>query len=64
MWAVLKRGYKGVYHHWNPKNTHRYLHEFLFRLNNTNPHKVTLDDLRAVIRNAIGKRLTYKELVQ
>ncbi|MCY4091395.1 MAG: IS1595 family transposase [Caldilineaceae bacterium] len=64
VWAVLKRGYKGVYHHWHPKNTHRYLHEFLFRLNNTNPHKVTLDDLRAVVRNAIGKRLTYKELIQ
>lgn len=62
VWAVIKRGYKGVYHYWNPKNTHRYLHEFLFRLNNTNQHKVTLDDLRAVIRNAIGKRLTYKEL--
>lgn len=64
VWAVVKRGYKGVYHHWHPKNTRRYLHEFLFRLNYTNPHKVTLDDLRAVIRNAIGKRLTYKELVQ
>ena len=64
LWALLKRGYKGVYHHWNPKNTHRYVQEFVFRLNNVHPRKVTFEDLRAVIKLAIGKRLTYKELVQ
>lgn len=64
LWALLKRGYKGVYHHWKPKNTHRYVQEFVFRLNNVHPRKVTFEDLRAVIKLAIGKRLTYKELVQ
>lgn len=64
LWALLKRGYKGVYHHWKPKNTYRYAQEFVYRLNNVHPRRVTTDDLRAVVKHAIGKRLTYKELVQ
>ncbi|MYC22013.1 MAG: IS1595 family transposase [Caldilineaceae bacterium SB0662_bin_25] len=32
VWAVLKRGHKGIYHHWSPKHSHRYANEFAFRL--------------------------------
>ena len=56
VWAVVKRGYKGVYHHWDPKNTRRYLYEFTFRLNERGS---TMEALRAIVRGAIGKRLMY-----
>ena len=31
VWAVLKRGYNGVYHHWSFKHMARYVDEFTFR---------------------------------
>ena len=64
VWAVLKRGYKGVYHHWNPKNAHRYVNKFVLRMNEGNVHNPTMVRLRHIIRNAVGKRLTYKELTR
>ncbi len=36
VWAVLKRGYNGVYHNWGKKHAHRYVDEFSFRLNDGN----------------------------
>jgi len=33
VWAVLKRGFGGIYHHWRPYYTHLYLAEFEARLN-------------------------------
>ena len=33
VWAVLKRGYIGTYHHWSDKHNQRYVNEFMFRLN-------------------------------
>ncbi len=33
VWAVLKRGFKGTYHHWSKKHMRRYVNEFVFRLN-------------------------------
>jgi transposase-like protein len=33
VWAVLKRGLHGVYHHASPKHLQRYVDEFTFRLN-------------------------------
>ena len=33
VWAVLKRGYNGVYHGWSKKHTQAYVDEFTFRLN-------------------------------
>lgn len=64
VWAVLKRGYKGVYHHWNPKHSHRYVSEFVFRLNAGNGRVPIMETIRSVVRNAVGKRLTYKELTR
>ena len=36
VWAVLKRGYNGVYHQWSAKHMARYVNEFTFRLNEGN----------------------------
>ena len=38
VWAVLKRGYNGVYHHWS--HMRRYVNEFVFRLRG---HGTSLD---------------------
>ena len=62
VWAVMKRGYKGVYHHWSPKHTRRYINEFVFRLNEGNVRIPTMKRLYSILDHAIGKRLTYKEL--
>ena len=62
VWAVLKRGYNGVYHHWSKKHMRRYVNEFVFRLNEGNVRNHTMVRLVHIIDNAVGKRLTYKEL--
>ena len=59
VWAVLKRGYNGVYYQWSNKHMRRYVNEFVFRLNEgivKNHTMVRLDD---IVRNAVGKGLTY-----
>ena len=63
VWAVLKRGYNGVYHQWSKKHTARYIDEFVFRLNEGNVTLHTMKRINSLIRSAVGKRLTYKELV-
>lgn len=63
VWAVLKRGLNGVYHHASPKHLGRYVNEFTFRLNEGNVKVHTLDRLDSFIRATIGKRITYKDLI-
>ncbi len=63
VWAVIKRGYMGVYHHWSKKHMTRYINEFVFRLNEGSVYNSTMDRLDALVRNAIGKRITYEELI-
>ncbi len=63
VWAVLKRGYNGVYHNWSVKHMHRYINEFTFRLNEGNVEIDTLDRMASLSKNIGGKRLTYRELV-
>ena len=62
VWAVLKRGFNGVYHNWSVKHTARYVNEFSFRLNEGNVRRDTIDRLESLIRAANGKRLTYAAL--
>lgn len=62
VWAVLKRGLHGVYHHASRKHLHRYVDEFTFRLNAGNVARHTLDRLDSFVDGVVGRRITYKEL--
>ena len=64
VWAVLKRGYNGVYHHWSKKHMQRYINEFVFRFNEGNDRYHTLDRLDMIIDNGFGKRMTYQTLTE
>ena len=63
VWAVLKRGFNGVYHTMSFKHLDRYLNEFTFRLNDGNVKAHTMDRLDAMAKGMFGKRVTYKELI-
>ncbi len=63
VWAVLKRGLHGVYHHASDKHLHRYVDEFTFRLNEGNVRRHTLQRLDSFVTGVAGKRLTYKDLI-
>ena len=60
-WALLKRGYYGTFHHFSRKHLHRYTDEFSSR------HNIgldTVDFLYVVFSGAVGKRLTYRDLIR
>ena len=63
VWAVLKRGLHGVYHHASPKHLGRYVNEFTFRLNDGNVRRHTLSRLDSFITATVGRRITYKQLI-
>jgi transposase-like protein len=62
VWAVLKRGIIGVYHHVTKKHLARYVDEFAFRLNEGNVKRHTWERLDSMIAATVGKRLTYARL--
>jgi transposase-like protein len=62
VWAVLKRGLTGVYHHASVKHLGRYVDEFAFRLNEGNVTRHTMERLASFVDAVAGKRITYKEL--
>ncbi len=64
VWAVLKRGFYGTYHNWSKKHCHRYINEFVFRLNDGNCRIDTINRVCSLIANITGKRLTYENLTQ
>ena len=64
VFAVLRRGLHGVYHHASPKHLARYVDEFTFRLNEGNVKRHTWDRLDSFVSAVAGKRLTYKRLTQ
>ena len=59
-WAIVKRGYRGVYHHISPKHLQRYVNEFAGRFNLR--HLDTLAKMETLFRGTIGKRLKRKDL--
>ena len=60
-WATLKRAYKGIYHQMGNKHLPRYLKEFVSRHNNRSLD--TIDQMGAIARKMVGKRLTYEDLI-
>jgi len=64
VFAVMKRGVIGVYHHTSRKHLGRYVNEFAFRLNEGNVKNHTLARLDSLVDAMAGKRLTYAELIQ
>jgi transposase-like protein len=64
VWAVLKRGFYGVYHSFSEKHLPRYIDEFVFRLNEGNCAIDTIDRLESLVRGTVDKRLTYKMLTK
>ncbi len=62
VFAVLKRGLHGVYHHASKKHLGRYVDEFTWRLNDGNVKRHSLDRLHSFVGAIAGKRITYKRL--
>jgi len=63
VWAVLKRGIHGIYHHASAKHLHRYVDEFAWRLNEGNVIIHTLRRLDAFVDATAGRRITYREVI-
>jgi transposase-like protein len=64
VWAVMKRGLHGVYHHASDKHLGRYVDEFTFRLNDGNVKRHTMRRMDSFVDAAVGCRITYKELIK
>ena len=62
VWALLKRGYYGTFHHFTTKHLQRYVDEFAFRLNEGNCSVRSMDRVNALFNKGIGVRLTYRGL--
>ena len=62
VWAVMKRGLHGVYHHASPKHLRRYVDEFTFRLNDGDVKRHTTERLASLVAASFGPRLTYRAL--
>jgi len=62
VWAVLRRGLHGVYHHCSRKHLRRYVDEFTFRLNAGNVARHTLERLASFVDAVAGRHITYKEV--
>lgn len=60
-WALLKRGHYGIYHFMSAKHLHRYVNEFSFRHNTSRSGTMRFIDM--TIERMVGKRLTYKDLI-
>lgn len=60
-WSLFKRGLVGIYHFVSPKHLDRYCDEFTYRYNNRDV--AASDRLNGAIRQADGRRLTYRALI-
>lgn len=63
VWAVMKRGIHGVYHHTSGKHLARYVDEFAFRLSDGRVKRTTMSRVDSMVDGAVGKRITYKALI-
>ena len=61
VWAMLKRGITGTYHHVSDKHAGRYAVEFA-GWHNARP-KDTIDQVNGLVKGMDGKRLRYQYLI-
>lgn len=61
-WALVKRGYIGIFHYVSWKHLHRYINEFTYRLNAGMGNG--LRTMGNLLDRMVGKRLTYKRLTR
>ena len=59
-WAVVKRGYHGIYHHWSVRHLDRYMVEFTYRHNLRENGKNA--KFNGIFKQSEG-RLTYAQLI-
>ena len=59
-WSMLKRAHTGVFHKLSPKHLNRYVTQFAEKHNVRKLN--TIDQMKKVVRNMVGKRLTYNDL--
>jgi transposase-like protein len=64
VWAVLKRGVHGTFHHVSKKHLNRYVDEFTFRLNEGAVQRHTTERLDSFVELVAGKRITYEQLTK
>ncbi len=64
VWAVLKRGYNGTFHHFSKKYLSKYINEFTYRLNEGNCQIDTIDRMKSLANSIGGKRLSYESLTK
>ncbi len=63
VWAVLKRGFYGIYHSFSQKHLQRYINEFVFRLNEGNVRIPTMERINSLLNRCLDKRIQYDELI-
>ena len=64
VWAIMKRGWKGVYHHMSPKHMQLYVNEYCFRLNDGRCDRMITDRVKSLCGFALGtSHMTYKQLI-
>ena len=60
-WALLKRGYHGIYHHMSEKHLNRYVKEFSGRYNTREMDTIT--QMEFIAKGIAHKRLRYQDLI-
>ena len=63
VWAILKRGFYGIYHSFSGKHLQRYINEFAFRLNEGNNKVPLMDRISSLLSKAFCVRLSYAKLI-
>lgn len=62
MWAVMKRGYNGVYHNWSKEHMRQYINGFTFRLNEGRCAIDAEDRLDSLFGAMAGKTIAFEKL--